>query len=119
MPFSGFGQWPPLLPRLGAFVGHENRIPYDYDEVLALTAPRPVILVQPTLDYQSTVADLRTCVAEAGKIFALHGKPSALRLVEIDDYNHYFGKIAEEVIRQLQTLSLLEPVQPTHNQLPH
>ncbi len=27
-----------LLPKLGFFIGHEERVPFDYDEVLALAA---------------------------------------------------------------------------------
>ena len=30
-----------LVPRLGFFLGREDRVPFDYDEVLALVAPRP------------------------------------------------------------------------------
>src|SRR5262249_32649212 len=30
-----------LIPRLGLFIGHEDRIPYDFDELLGTIAPRP------------------------------------------------------------------------------
>jgi dienelactone hydrolase len=30
-----------LIPRLGFFVGEESRLPFDYDAVVALAAPRP------------------------------------------------------------------------------
>ncbi len=98
-------QWVPLLPRLGAFIGHEDRIPYDYDEVLALVAPRPVVLVQPTIDFNSTAADRQACVAGAGRVYALHGRPEALRTVAVEDYNRYSRKVADEVLRQLRTFS--------------
>ncbi len=32
----------PLLPRLGFFIGHEAQLPYDYNELLGMIAPRPV-----------------------------------------------------------------------------
>lgn len=101
-----WSHWLPLLPRLGAFIGHEDRIPYDYDEVLALVAPRPVVLIQPTVDYHSTAADIRACVAEARKVFALHGRTDALRYAEVEDYNRYGRKAADEVLRQLRALTL-------------
>jgi dienelactone hydrolase len=100
-----WSHWLPLLPRLGAFVGHEERIPYDYDEVLALIAPRPAVLVQPAVDYHRTDTDLRACVAEAAHLFSLHGKPDALRCIEVDDYNHYSRAVADEVLRQLARLT--------------
>ena len=36
-----------LLPRLGAFIGKEAQVPYDYDELLAAIAPRPTLLYTP------------------------------------------------------------------------
>lgn len=31
-----------LIPRLGYFQGNETNVPYDYDELIAAIAPRPV-----------------------------------------------------------------------------
>lgn len=101
-----WSHWLPLLPRLGAFIGHEEKIPYDYDAVLALIAPRPVVLVQPTVDYHSTVSDIRASVNAAREVFSLHGRPEALHYVEIEDYNRYGRKAADEVLRQLRAFSL-------------
>jgi dienelactone hydrolase len=60
-----------LMPRLGFFVGQESRLPFDFDEALALdvvpasgaTSPRPVLIVAPTLDRYARVADVRGEVA--------------------------------------------------------
>jgi pimeloyl-ACP methyl ester carboxylesterase len=34
----------PLLPRFGAFAGHEDRLPYDNRELVGAIAPRPVLV---------------------------------------------------------------------------
>lgn len=99
-----WSQWLPLLPRLGAFIGHEERIPYDYDELIAAIAPRPVTLIQPTVDYHSTAAHIRAAVATAREAYLLQGRSDALRYVEVEDYNRYSRKIADEVLRQLGLL---------------
>jgi pimeloyl-ACP methyl ester carboxylesterase len=52
-----------LMPRLGFFVGQEARLPFDFDEALALAAPRPVLLIAPTLDRYARIADVRAEVA--------------------------------------------------------
>ena len=52
-----------LMPRLGFFAGHEARLPFDFDDTLALASPRPVLLIAPTHDRYARVADVRTAVA--------------------------------------------------------
>jgi dienelactone hydrolase len=52
-----------LMPRLGFFVGHEGRLPFDFDEPLALVSGRPVLLVAPALDRYARIADVRAAVA--------------------------------------------------------
>jgi dienelactone hydrolase len=51
-----------LMPRLGLFVGHEDRLPFDFDEPLALASSRPVLLVAPTLDRYARLADVQAAV---------------------------------------------------------
>lgn len=52
-----------LMPRLGFFVGHEARLPFDFDDALALASSRPVLLVAPTHDRYARVADVRAAIA--------------------------------------------------------
>jgi pimeloyl-ACP methyl ester carboxylesterase len=89
---GGVARWShllPLMPRLGAFVGEERRIPCDWHEVMALIAPRPVLLITPGIDYQSTFEYLHAAVGEARKPFELLGAPRALVFQRTDDYNHF------------------------------
>ena len=76
-----------FLPRLGFFVGHEDRIPVDFHEVLALIAPRPVLVLAPELDRDSTLADVKLAVERARAIYRLQGKPDNLTLHAPFDYN--------------------------------
>lgn len=74
-----------LAPRLGLFVGDEARVPYDYDELLALVAPRPVLVVQPRRDRDAAVDDVRTAVTAARQVYSLHGDAGRLAFDEPDD----------------------------------
>jgi pimeloyl-ACP methyl ester carboxylesterase len=87
-----------LMPRLGFFVGHESQIPYDFNEVLASIAPRPVLVVQPALDRDATPADVHAAVAEAKKVYALYGATGKLELKEPWDYNRLPEKTQDEAI---------------------
>lgn len=76
-----------LIPRLGFFVGHEKRLPYDYDDLLGLIAPRPAMVVQPALDRDANPADVQGCVAQAAKVYGLYGASGKLNLWEPWDYS--------------------------------
>jgi dienelactone hydrolase len=52
-----------LMPRLGFFVGNESRLPFDFDDPLALAASRPVLVIAPTHDRYARIADVRAEIA--------------------------------------------------------
>ncbi len=79
----------PLLPRLGFFVGHEARVPFDVDDVLALIAPRPFMMLAPSLDQDWLHNDVRACYDGAKPVYALLGAPEALAWASPDDFNRY------------------------------
>jgi len=84
-----WAQWLPLLPRLGAFVGEERRIPCDWHEVMALVAPRPLLVITPGVDYQSRFEYLRLAVDAARPVFELLGAPQNLVFQRTEDYHHF------------------------------
>ena len=47
------------MPRLGFFVGEQSRLPFDFDDALALAASRPVLILAPEYDRYARVADVR------------------------------------------------------------
>jgi len=75
-----------LIPQLGGFVGQESRIPYDYDEMIATIAPRPVYIYAPTMDRDATSADVHAAVERARRAYGLFNAPNKLALDEPWDY---------------------------------
>jgi dienelactone hydrolase len=100
-----WSQWLPLQPRLGAFVGHENRVPYDYHEILALIAPRSVLVVAPRIDYQSTGLDVTRCMGEANKVYEYLNAKNRLSLYVAEDYNHLSPELQSNVFERIQRLA--------------
>ena len=45
-----YWEWHALMPKLGLYHGKESTLPYDYDDVLALIAPRKCLIYSPTRD---------------------------------------------------------------------
>jgi pimeloyl-ACP methyl ester carboxylesterase len=104
-----WSRWYPMLPRLGAFVGQESRVPYDYHEVLAMIAPRPVVVFAPKLDYRATLGDVKICVEEARKVFEMHAVKENLKLVELNDYNRFSPESQIIVYGELSKLARKPP----------
>jgi dienelactone hydrolase len=88
-----------LLPRLGFFAGEEARLPFDYDRVLALVAPRPALIVAPTLDRYAPVKAVRSEVEQARKVYELLGQSEALRMDSPTDFNRFMVDRQEQVIQ--------------------
>jgi len=89
-----------FIPRLGFFVGHEDKVPYDFHELLAAIAPRPMLVVQPQLDRDANPADVRTAVAQARRVYDLYGAGAKLALEEPWDYNRLPDRLQEWIIQK-------------------
>lgn len=95
-----------LIPKLGFFLGHEDRVPFDYDEVLALAAPKQVLIVAPELDWFAPVADVRREVEESRRVYRLLGQENSLELWTPRDFNRFPRKLQEKVFDYLAKAAL-------------
>jgi dienelactone hydrolase len=92
-----------LIPRLGLFVGHEKQIPYDYDGLLGMIAPRPALVIEPKLDRDATPADVHDAVDQARKVYALYGASDKLALTEPWDYNRLPTGTLNDAVQWMKT----------------
>jgi pimeloyl-ACP methyl ester carboxylesterase len=91
-----------LLPRLGFFVGEEARIPYDFHEILASIAPRPVLVIAPTLNKDATLQDVKNCVEQARNVYGLYGAADKIQIFSPEDYNRLSEGMLERTYQWLQ-----------------
>ncbi len=96
-----------MLPRLGSFDGEEARLPFDYGRVLALVAPRPALIVAPTLDRYVRVEAVCDEVSQARKVYELLGHEEALRIETPFDFNRFMADRQEQVINWIAEHSLM------------
>ena len=92
------------MPRLGFFIGNESRLPYDFDELIATIAPRPVLVVEPTMDRATTPADVRQAVARARQVYNLYVASDKLMLHEPVDYTRLTAATQDEAIRWMNQI---------------
>ena len=92
-----------LIPKLGFFVGHEAQIPYDYQDLLGLIAPRPVLVVEPQLDRDATPKDVEAAVNQAKQVYTLYGAGDKIGLQEPWDYNRLPNAMMDEAVKWMAT----------------
>lgn len=90
-----------LLPRIGFFAGNETRIPYDFHEILACIAPRPMLIISPSWDQFACTEDVEKCVNEVQKVYALYGENQNLNFFVPNDYNRFSSTMQQQVIQWL------------------
>jgi pimeloyl-ACP methyl ester carboxylesterase len=90
------------IPRLGFFIGHEDRVPFDYDEVLAMVAPKPALVVAPTKDWYAPIAGVQREVQAAAPLYRLLGRE--LEVWTPDDFNRFPVRLQEQVYDWLAKL---------------
>ncbi|MDF9798899.1 cephalosporin-C deacetylase-like acetyl esterase [Catalinimonas alkaloidigena] len=61
-----------LLPRLGFFLGNENRLPVDYNEIISAIAPKPLLVIAPELDRHADFDNVRESIKEASTVYRLY-----------------------------------------------
>ena len=91
-----------LMPRLGFFVGNESRIPFDYHEVLACIAPRPLLIIAPKTDKDAVGSDMQRCLDEVSKIYRLHNAADRLQRSLPDDYSRFSTEMRQTVYQWLR-----------------
>lgn len=87
-----------LLPRLGFFVGEEPRIPYDFHEILACIAPRPLLIIAPVWDQYASLYGVKNCIEEVKKVFDLYRQKDKIALYIPDGYNHFSNGMKKQMI---------------------
>lgn len=102
---------PLLLPRLGAFLQNEKRIPYDFNELMALIAPRPQLIITFQGDSLSSYENLKRTMDSTARVYALLRAEKQFFFEARDDYNHYTPELNRQIIQFLQRLANPKPKQ--------
>lgn len=90
-----------LLPRLGFFAENEAHIPYDFHEILAAIAPRPLLIVAPSWDQYAVLEDVQQCVTEVRKVYGLYKTEQNLDLFVPADYGRFSPEMQQHVVQWL------------------
>ncbi|MBB73130.1 MAG: hypothetical protein CMJ75_01310 [Planctomycetaceae bacterium] len=91
---------PRYMPRIAQqYDNNPDRVPFDFHEVIAALAPRPVFINAPTRDSNFAVEGVRQVVNQASLIYRLRGAADALR-AEYPKSAHDFPDAIREAVYQ-------------------
>ncbi|MGC1241261.1 MAG: alpha/beta hydrolase [Chryseosolibacter sp.] len=68
-----------LLPRLGLFANRPAEVPVDYSEIISAIAPRPLMVIAPSLDRHADFQSVQKTMEAVTAVYELYGKRSNLR----------------------------------------
>ena len=102
MGLARYGTVAALAPRIELFAGEESRLPYDYDALMAMAAPRGVLIVQNTMDRDADVDAVRAAVERARAVFGWKGAGDQLSLQTPEDYARFTTAEQDAVITWIQ-----------------
>jgi len=89
------------MPRLADYRGRLHEIPFDFDELLAVMAPRPMLAIAPLRDGNFRAASVDRVTTAARRVYALYGKADQLQVRHPDCAHDFPPAMREEAYRFL------------------
>jgi pimeloyl-ACP methyl ester carboxylesterase len=86
-----------LLPRLGFFVGDENRIPIDFDEVMEMIAPRSLFVSAQEKDRNHSSESVRQLIESATAETDANHKQNRVTVVYPDQYSPFPDSLQKQI----------------------
>jgi cephalosporin-C deacetylase-like acetyl esterase len=103
-----------LLPRLGFFVGNEDKLPVDYPEILSTIAPRPLLIIAPKLDRHANFEKVTQGVGEVKSVYDLLNASGNLRFQTPDTFNEFDGSQQNEMVKWMEDMTSTESIKYRH-----
>ncbi len=67
-----------FIPRLGLYADHPQDVPVDFGEIISCIAPRPLMVIAPTLDRYADPAAVKNIMNSVDVVYRLWGKKDNL-----------------------------------------
>lgn len=87
-----------LIPRLGLYAEFPQQTPVDMEEFIACIAPRPLMIIAPSLDRYGDSEAIERSVNKARNVYGLYGDESHLQLYQPRDINRMSNKTLTNII---------------------
>ena len=86
-----------LLPRLGFFVGNEDHIPVDFDDILSCIAPRSLLVIAPKRDRNHSIESVRNIMSAVSNVYQRKQVENSITFEQPDTYNYFSDSLQQKV----------------------
>ncbi len=86
-----------FLPRLGFYAENPQDVPVDFAEIISCIAPRPLMIISPSLDRYADPDDVKAAMKSVGNVYEVFGKPGNLLFRTPLEINRMTEEMNEEV----------------------
>ncbi len=93
-----------LIPRLGFFTGHEDRIPIDFNDIIGCLFPRPALIISPKYDKVHSIESVRKMVEPALSLYRDKQVIQGLSVEDPDTFNNFPDSLRTALSDWLKTL---------------
>jgi len=97
------------IPRLAGYRGRLEEIPFDFQEMVASLAPRPVLIIAPKEDSNFRMESVDRVVRAALPIFKLYRVPDNLQLEHPDGGHNFPAEMRERAYRFIDAAVTSQP----------
>lgn len=78
-----------LIPRFGFFADHPNRLPVDFPEIISAIAPRPLLVISPTLDRHADFENVTGSMDQVSTVYGLFTAPENLHFLTPHEFDRF------------------------------
>ncbi|MCC5906747.1 MAG: acetylxylan esterase [Balneolaceae bacterium] len=86
-----------LIPRLGFFADHQNRIPVDFPEIISAIAPRPLLVVSPELDRHADFENVTRSMDQVSTVYDLFNTPENLHFLTPHEFDRFTTSMRTDI----------------------
>ncbi|WP_236971485.1 alpha/beta fold hydrolase [Membranihabitans marinus] len=84
-----------LIPRLGNYIDHRDKLPYDYDDLLMMMAGRPTLVIAPQWDREASWPRVKSTVHRVNNRVLTWDLQPHIELLSPMDYNRFSPEMKE------------------------
>lgn len=91
-----------FIPRLGGYADTPEKVPVDYEEILSCIAPRPLLIIAPTLDRYADNNAIKKCTEKVYSIYNIYGQTDKFRVLTPQEINRITWNMADNIVDYFQ-----------------